>query len=65
MKIVIPDNNSIRHIKRQYNQQPTGSAFTETEAPYNRNYFNTTYYDEIRWNLQQNIQLFAQRNADL
>ena len=65
MKIVIADNNSVRFVKRQYNQQPAGSAFTEVEAPYNRNYFNTLLYDEIRWNLQQNIQLYAQRYGDL
>ena len=64
MKIVIPENNSIRFVKRQYNAQPTGSVFTDEQAPFNRQYFNTLYRDEIKWNKDSKIKLFGQLYAD-
>lgn len=63
--IVIPENNSIRMIKRQYNQPLTGSTFTESEAPFNRQYFNTRYEDEINMNLDSRIRLYGQLYADM
>ena len=63
-KINIPDNNSIRFVKRQYNSQPAGSIFTEKQAPFNRQYFNTLYKDEIDWNLNGLINLHGQVFSD-
>jgi len=62
--IVIPENNTLRFVKRQYNGQPTGSAWTSAEAPFNRNYFNTRFYDEISANIKPTIQLHAQLFGD-
>ena len=64
MKIVIPDNNSIRFVKKQYNEQPSGSAFSNTEAPFHSNYFNRRYEQEINDNLS-NIGLYKQKYGDL
>jgi len=65
MKIVIPDNNSIRFVKKQYNSQPSGSGFSNTEAPFHRNYFNTRYEQEIKDNINADIGLYKQAYGDL
>lgn len=62
--ILIPENNSLRFVKRQYNGQPTGSTWSSQEAPFNRNYFNTRFFDEIASNIKPTIQLNAQLFGD-
>ena len=62
--IIIPENNSVRFVKKQYNGQPAGSDWTSAEAPFNRNYFNTRFYEEITQNIKPTIQQYAQLFGD-
>ena len=64
MKIIIPENNTLRFVKRQYNSQPASSSWSSLEAPFNRNYFNTRFKDEIQSNRKYTLQLYAQLYGD-
>ncbi len=64
MNFIIPENNSLRFVRRQYYQQPNGSTFTEFDAPHDRNYSNSLLKDEIRLNQDLEIKFLEQLYGD-